>query len=369
MRTRLSLVAMATMCLASAALAAPVSQDAVMLRFAERAISWYPDSAFTITADERVVTAAGAYRLVRVDRSCASQHLSGPTDFLIDELTSTVFMGQKGNLPAEAASGDPNRVKAFVDSFLPKTIQQSMRQKVRVEWPSGERARGAVLRVDLQVETGYGEHLKPVVVTADGKYLMFGAEMPWGRDPVEYRRELLNRSGVVIWDHGSDQAKVEIVEFSDLQCPACKRKWALVKDAMATHGDSIRHGMVSFPLPAIHPWAFRAASATWCLARLDPSQVVPFKELFYSLQTDMTVSDVTPTAADFVVGQGLDEAAFRACNLRELSIDGVHREMALASALGIMATPTYVVNGWLVQMPDEPWFATMIQRLVAGRQL
>lgn len=367
MRMRLWLIFIVALVTALPAQAQVKNQDPELLRFASRALSWYPDSSFEITRDERRMTASGAYRLVTVERSCASQYLSGPTSFLIDEVTSAVFIGQAASLPTDAAGGDPSKVKAFVEGFLPQALLQGLRQRARVEWASGARAGGAVMRIDLHVDSGYGEYNKPAAVTADGKVLMLGVEMPLDRDPVEYRRELLNGADLVIWDHESSASTVEIVEFSDLECPACKRKWPLIKETLKTHGQAVKHGMVGFPLPNIHPWAFRAACATWCLAQQDAHQVLEFKELFYSLQKDMEVSDVTPTSTDFVAGKGLDEEAFRACYLRDPSVTAVHGQLGLGHVVGVQATPTYVVNGWLVQMPEEAWFGQMIERLVAGR--
>ena len=105
----------------------------------------------------------------------------------------------------------------------------------------------------------------------------------------------------------------------------------LVASAIEANGAAVRHGMVSFPLTTIHPWAFRAASATWCVGAQQSDLLLPFKELFYSLQRDMQVSLVTPTAVDFATGNGLDDGAFRSCYLRSASIDAVHRQIELGT--------------------------------------
>ena len=167
---------------------------------------------------------------------------------------------------------------------------------------------------------------------------------------------------------GLQEQEVEIVEFSDLECPACKGKWPMVKGAMESSGAAIRHGMVSFPLTSIHPWAFRASSATWCVGAQSADQVIGFKELFYELQRDMEVGLVTPTSTDFVAGNGLDEEAFRACYLRGSSLDAVHAQLALGHRVGVNATPTYFVNGWMIQMPQDEWFADLISRLAKGQE-
>jgi len=75
---------------------------------------------------------------------------------------------------------------------------------------------------------------------------------------------------------------------------------------------------------------------------------------------------VTPTSLDFVDGQGLDEAVFRACYLRNNSLAAVHSQLALGHEMGVNATPTYFVNGWMIQMPGAEWFPELISRLAKG---
>jgi protein-disulfide isomerase len=96
--------------------------------------------------------------------------------------------------------------------------------------------------------------------------------------------------------------------------------------------------------------------------------LIPFKELFYGLQREMEVPLVTPTAIDFVNGEGLDETVFRDCYLRASSLGAVHEQLALGHRVGVMATPTYFVNGWMIQMPAEDWFPDLIARLADGRE-
>jgi len=345
-------------------------QDPEVLRFVERSIPWYPGSAFKLVSDEKTGTPSGSYRTVRVRRTCDNQVLTGEPSVVIDESTGLAYLGSIGELPFEASGTSPRSLRPFLEGFLPEVLQRNMNMKVTVDWdpPEGTTS-GAIIPFQLIVNTGYGTFHKPVAVTSDGRYLIMGAGMPLDGDPVAIRRALFNTSDFVVWDHGGDgDTKVEIVEFSDLECPACKGKWPMVKGAMDTSGAGIRHGMVSFPLTAIHPWAFRASSATWCIGEQREDQLIAFKELFYDLQREMEVSLVTPTSTDFVVGNGLDEDAFKACYLRTQSLEAVHSQLALGHRVGVNATPTYFINGWMIQMPRDEWFADLISRLAKGEE-
>jgi protein-disulfide isomerase len=343
--------------------------DPRTMRFVQRAVAWYPDSVFRLEENTRYETPSGSYRFVTVERTCASKLLSGKPSAVIDEGTDTIWMGSVGELPSQGMGKDPASLKTFLSGFLPEAMRASMNLKVKVAWSMGPRKPGAVIPLNLLVDTGYGEVTRPAGVTADGKYLVMGSGMSLKDDPVAVRRRMLAESDLVVWDVPSGNgSKVEIVEFSDFECPACRGKWPLVQAVLGENGETVRHGMVSFPLVMIHPWAFRAANAAWCVSEQDAEALVSLKETFYSLQREMEVSQVTPTARDFVAGHGLDEQAFLSCYLKEPSIERVHQQMALGNRIGVRATPTYVVNGWLVQVPDGSWFPDMVGRLIAGEE-
>ncbi|MCU0233011.1 MAG: thioredoxin domain-containing protein [Thermoanaerobaculales bacterium] len=351
----------------TAAVAAEPEPDLRALRYVERAIAWYPESSFRLLENTRYQTAQGSYRFVSIDRSCASTVLSEQPTALIDETTDSIWLGSVGQLPGEAVANNPEALKNFLSSFLPEALRSAMNLRVKVEWDSTPRRPSAVIPLSLLVDSGFGTVRRAAGVTADGRFLVMAGEAPLKEDPVAARRRLFLGSELVIWDSAAaERAAVEIVEFSDFECPACRGKWPLIQMVLGKHGSRVRHGLVSYPLTAIHPWAFRAASATWCVGAQDPQLVIPLKETFYALQKDMGVSEVTTTALDFVAGNGLDEAGFRGCYLRDPSIAAVHGQMALGNAVNVHATPTYFVNGWMVQVPDGSWFPDLVERLLAG---
>jgi protein-disulfide isomerase len=342
-------------------------QDPKLLLFVERALPWYPDSIYTVKSEESFHTPSGRIRLVTVDRACASKSLSGERTVLIDEISSTAWLGGVGRLPDDSHGLGGNDLKAFIESFIPEGLQQSQRMRSRVVWDGGSIRSGAVIPFKLKVSSGYGEYDKPVAITADGRFFILGSSLPYDQDPVAYRRELIASSSLVVWDHDSADARVEIVELSDFQCPGCKAKWATIEQVLKTYGSSVKHGMVNFPLTTIHPWAFRSASASWCVGEQDAEMVIGLKKLFYSLQREMTTGDVTDTSRDFVIGQGLSVEAFNACYLKQSSLDAVHGQMGLGNSLGVDATPTYFINGWKVQVPEKSWLMPMVERLIEGK--
>ena len=66
---------------------------------------------------------------------------------------------------------------------------------------------------------------------------------------------------------GPANAKVNIVEFSDFQCPFCQRANPTVEQVLKTYGDKIKFVYRHYPLPN-HPNARPAAEASACAEAL-----------------------------------------------------------------------------------------------------
>ena len=71
-------------------------------------------------------------------------------------------------------------------------------------------------------------------------------------------------------DHilGSIDAPIKIVEFSDLECPFCKRFHVTMKQVIAEYGDQVAWVYRHLPLDSIHPKARKEAEASECAAEL-----------------------------------------------------------------------------------------------------
>ena len=369
MRTRLVCTSIVTAVALGVALplaGQAVAQDEEMLRFVRRAVPYFPGSTFEITEDTRHHTPAGSYRVLVVERECDNPFLAGSSTMLLDEVRSVVWVGSVAKLPLADRGVSGDALKAAATEFLPPALEANLGMKVRLDWEAAGRPAGALLPFTLMVETGYGEYAKQVAITGDGAFVTLGAAYELGRDPVQYRQELLRSNAAVMWDYEPAGPRLDIVEFSDLQCPGCKAKWSLIELVLERHPASVRHGMVSFPLTRIHPWAFRASSAAWCVAVQRPKLLTEFKELFYSIQKEMSVADVTPTSLDFVEAESLDAGQFSSCYLKQPSLRAVHDQISLGQRLGVVATPTYFVDGWMIQVPGEDWFPDLVRDLLDG---
>lgn len=142
---------------------------------------------------------------------------------------------------------------------------------------------------------------------------------------------------------GSAEAAVIVEEFSDFQCPACKSAQDTVKRVTSEFGDKIRFEFKHFPLTSIHPSAFRAALASECAN--DQGKFWEYHDLLFMNQPKFSPSELV----SYAEGLGLDRESFSACLDSRAKNDVVRADMAEASSRQVNATPTFYVNGQIVQ--------------------
>jgi protein-disulfide isomerase len=71
-------------------------------------------------------------------------------------------------------------------------------------------------------------------------------------------------------DHvnGDINAPIKIVEYSDIDCPFCKRFHSTLEQVKALYGDKVVWVYRHFPITQLHPDSFKKSHATECVAEL-----------------------------------------------------------------------------------------------------
>jgi protein-disulfide isomerase len=137
---------------------------------------------------------------------------------------------------------------------------------------------------------------------------------------------------------GPAQATVEVIEFSDFQCPYCLRAHPIVAQVLQTYGDRIRFVYRNFPLPN-HPDARPAAEAGDCAA--EQGKFWPYYDRLFDHQDQLSVPDLKQHAAVL----GLDAARFTACVDSRKYKNEVDADIAAGNDVGVTGTPAFFING------------------------
>ncbi len=164
-------------------------------------------------------------------------------------------------------------------------------------------------------------------------------------------------SGVQADDHvfGNPSAEVTIIEFSDTECPFCKRFHETMNKVMAEYGKDGKVAWVyrQLPLPQLHPKAPREAEATECAAELGGNDV--FWKYTNSLYAVTPANNGLEDAQLFTLAAeaGLDAGAFKKCLESGSMKERVEKDVAEATTLGINGTPHSLILYKGKQIPIE----------------
>ena len=109
-----------------------------------------------------------------------------------------------------------------------------------------------------------------------------------------FRRNLLEK-GITGPDRGPKDAPVMIVEFGDLQCPACKVAQPTI-EAMAAL-PNVRFVFQNFPLE-MHNWAAKGAGYADCVGRASNDAFWKFVAKTYETQSDITAENADAMLTD-----------------------------------------------------------------------
>ncbi|MES1255501.1 MAG: DsbA family protein [Acidobacteriota bacterium] len=137
---------------------------------------------------------------------------------------------------------------------------------------------------------------------------------------------------------GPANAAIEIIEFSDFQCPFCLQAFPTVNQVMATYGEKVRLVYRHYPLPN-HANARPAAEAAQCAA--EQGQFWPYHDRLFGGQSRLTEADLKQYAAQI----GLNTGVFNACVDSHKYKADVEADIKAGNAAGVTGTPAFFING------------------------
>ncbi len=140
---------------------------------------------------------------------------------------------------------------------------------------------------------------------------------------------------------GNPKAKVQIIEFSEFQCPYCTRVLPTLKQIEQAYGDQVAIAFKNYPL-GFHQHAQLAAEAG--LAAHEQGKFWKMHDVLFENQKALE----RPSLEKYAQDVGLDLAKFKAALDSGKFRDQVQKDMAAASSVGISGTPSFLINGRLV---------------------
>ena len=262
--------------------------------------------------------------------------------FLLTLFLAVSAIAQQG--PAKpAASNLPS--EATVNSFLHHTFgyDQNLKWKVTEIKPAPD---ASMTEVAIVLNTPEGQQALKLYVTPDQKYAISGDFIPFGDDPYAPMRTLLNEKAKGP-SRGATNPAVTIVEFGDLQCPACKRAQPTIEKLM-TDVPNAKLIFEQYPLTALHKWAMTASKYAVCVDKQSHPAFWKFIDEVYQNQDTMepmTVEQVEPKLKQFAADSGVNADQVQKCTQDPGTEAQIFSSQELGQDVGVTGTPTLFING------------------------
>lgn len=228
-------------------------------------------------------------------------------------------------------------------------VRYSLPDVANVQLTADEPAEDTCFR-KLMFSTNYPNRKFTMYLTADQRYLTsalldlkLDPELERQRKAEENRKILLtNRSPSL----GPPDSAVTIVEFSDFQCPFCRR-FAEMFDSLPVR-EKARVRLVFRELPLqMHKWARIAAEIATCTDIAAGDEAFwKVGDFFFKHQSTITEENAATDALTFI-GQHpeMNSQAVSSCLAAHQGNPIIEEDGLTAQKLGVSGTPTLFVNG------------------------
>ncbi|MEI6221352.1 MAG: thioredoxin domain-containing protein, partial [bacterium] len=146
--------------------------------------------------------------------------------------------------------------------------------------------------------------------------------------------------------YGSPNAPVKIIEFSDLECPFCKRFHTTMHQVMDEYGANNQVAWIyrHFPLQQLHPNATAAAIASECInEQAGNAAFWKFTDILATYQTrkGTSINELTAIARTLKI----NTKTFTSCLLSDRYTNHINNEIQDGTTSGIYGTPTSIIIG------------------------
>jgi protein-disulfide isomerase len=169
------------------------------------------------------------------------------------------------------------------------------------------------------------------------------------------------RAGRVIY--GSTAATVVLLEFSDFECPYCRRFTATLNAVQQRYGNRVGVVFLHYPL-SIHRFALPAARAAECANA--QGRFAAFHDVLFAKQDSLGLKPWKSYAAEAGVK---DVSRFSKCEADTTTSLAITDGLQIGKDLGVRGTPTVMLNGWLYSGgTDTTRLFKAIDDLIGGRE-
>ncbi len=152
---------------------------------------------------------------------------------------------------------------------------------------------------------------------------------------------------------GNPKARVQLIEFSDFECPTCGRAHKKIEPIIARNLDKVDYYRIDLPLFEHHEWALSAALGARALSKVAPSKYWTYVNFVFENQEAIGKQSFDKVFQNFCSDNDVNwkaaEKIYQSPAEKKALIDQVSRIFDN----GILSTPTYILNGQILGFGPE----------------
>jgi protein-disulfide isomerase len=155
-------------------------------------------------------------------------------------------------------------------------------------------------------------------------------------------------------DHrkGNPEGTIELIEYGDMQCPACASVQPWVNQLMTNHGDKINFAFRHYPLKSIHRNAVRGGEAAEAAGV--QGKFFEMTDLLMSRQSEWAnLPDPGSKFDEFAQELGLNMEQYTSDYHSQSVSEKVESGYQTAISLGLNSTPSFFLNGQKINTPNS----------------
>lgn len=212
------------------------------------------------------------------------------------------------------------------DAQIKALVQQELERLVNTE--------GAL---DEAIEKGIGAYIIKQRLAAENAKAQQQRDKAKNLLPVDASRDHI---------FGNPDAPITLIEYSDFECPFCKRFHPTVAELVKNNPDTVRWVYRHFPLGFHNPGAQKQAEAAECIAKIQGNDAFwEFSDKIYARTRSngkgFPLKNLRPLAEEV----GADGDAFTACLDSGEMTARVKEDIANGGLVGVTGTPAaFIVN-------------------------
>jgi protein-disulfide isomerase len=146
--------------------------------------------------------------------------------------------------------------------------------------------------------------------------------------------------------------KVTLTEYGDFQCPACSGYYPVIEQLLDKYSAELTFQFRHFPLTSLHTNAFAASRAAEAASKQDK-----FWEMYDKLYANQSSwsqgNGVSSFFESYANEIGLNLEKYRSDYKSDVVNGAINADMAQGRKLDVAATPTFFVNGKVINTPPQ----------------